>query len=370
MLRRRPSWREFSAKNSLKSWTDCETGFFLDGEANRNLCARSAFDLPTYYFKDHLLGRLELAILSLSTAWSKDKYRHMGEFVHDARAFGYSHLELYSTLSPDQLSELLDVGGMGISSVHCPCPTSPATGGIQNDDLSLSALNTEARSKAVEQAKLTIELASRVGAKAVILHAGCVKLNVELFAEMRQLYQQGLKSCKEYDETKKRLIEERSSKAKDHVQAVEECLGTLVDFAFQKDIVLGLENRVNYHEIPSFEEMGYLLNSFKGKPVGYWHDVGHAEVLDRLGFGPHHEWFSSYGSKIIGAHLHDVRGIDDHYAPGIGDLDWDFVANNIPADAIRVCELANWNAAEHVGEAVSFLRSIGILQDTTPEKPN
>jgi sugar phosphate isomerase/epimerase len=309
-----------------------------------------------------------MAELSLSTAWSKDRYKQMGEFVKDAREFGYSHLELYSDLSPDQLSELLDVSGMRISSVHCPCPTRPSTGGIQNADLSLSALTREARSKAVDQAKSTVEMASRVGAKAVILHAGYVKLDVALFARMRQLYQQGGKSSKEYDEVKKRLIEERSSKAKDHVQAAEESLGTLVDFAFQRDIVLGLENRVNYHEIPSLEEMEHLLTSFDGKPVGYWHDVGHAEILDRLGFGPHHEWFSRFGSRIIGAHLHDVRGIDDHYAPGIGDLDWDFVANNMPADAIKVCELANWNTPEHVSEAVSFLRTIGILLDTTQEK--
>ena len=70
---------------------------------------------------------------------------------------------------------------------------------------------------------------------------------------------------------------------------------------------------------------------------------------------------------MIGIHLHDVRGIDDHYAPGIGDLDWDLVARNIPKDAIRVCELANWNAPENVAGAVTFLRSKGILHDAAQE---
>jgi sugar phosphate isomerase/epimerase len=308
-----------------------------------------------------------MAELSLSTAWSKDSYKHMGEFVKDAREFGYSQIELYSNLTADQLSEVLGVGATVISSVHCPCPAWPSPSGLQKADLSLSTLSTEARSKAVEEAKFTIELASRVGAKAVILHVGYVKLDVSLFVKMRQLYQQGGAASNEYEEIKKRLIKERSSKAKDHVQAAEESLGILVDCALQKGVVLGLENRVNYHEIPSLEEMEHFLSAFEGKPIGYWHDVGHAEVQDRLGFCSHNEWFSRFGRRMLGVHLHDVRGIDDHYAPGIADLDWDLVARNIPNDAIRVCELANWNEPKHVAGAVTFLRSKGILHDTAQE---
>lgn len=308
-----------------------------------------------------------MAELSLSTAWSKDRYKQMGEFVKDAREFGYSQIELYSNLTADQLSELLGIGGIVISSVHCPCPVRPSPSGVQKADLSLSTLSTKARRKAVEEAKLTIELASRVGAKAVILHTGHVKLDVSLFVKMRQLYQQGGAANNEYEEIKKRLIKERASKAKDHVQAAEESLRILVDCAVERGVLLGLENRVNYHEIPSLEEMEYFLTAFEGKPIGYWHDVGHAELQDRLGFCSHNEWFSRLESRMIGVHLHDVRGIDDHYAPGIGDLDWDLVARNMPKNTIRVCELANWNAPENVAGAVIFLRSKGILHDAAQE---
>lgn len=305
--------------------------------------------------------------LSLSTTWNKDRYKHMGEFVNDTREFGYNQIELYSNLTAYQLSELLGVGGIVISSVHCPCPVRPSPSGLQKSDLSLSALSTEARHKALEEAQLTIELASRVGAKAVILHVGYVKLDISLFVKMRQLFQQGGAASKEYEEIKKRCIKERSSKAKDHLQAAEESLGKLTDCAVQKGIMLGLENRVNYHEIPLLEEMEYFLTAFEGKPIGYWHDVGHAEVQDRLGFCSHNELLSRVGSRMIGVHLHDVRGIDDHYAPGIGDLDWDLVARNIPKGAIRVCEIANWNAPGHVSGAVIFLRSKGVLNDVAQE---
>ena len=308
-----------------------------------------------------------MAEQSLSTAWNKDRYKHMGELVNDTREFGYNQIELYSNLTADQLSELLGVGGIVISSVHCPCPVRPSPSGLQKGDLSLSALSTKARRKALEEAQLTIELASRAGAKAVILHAGYVKLDISLIVKMRQLFQQGGAASKEYEEIKKQCIKERSSKAKDHLQAAEESLGILTDCAVQKGVMLGLENRVNYHEIPLLEEMEYFLTAFEGKPIGYWHDVGHAEVQDRLGFCSHNEWLSRVGSRMIGVHLHDVRGIDDHYAPGIGDLDWDLILRNIPKGAIRVCEIANWNAPSHVSEAVIFLRSKGILNDVAQE---
>ncbi|MBW1983013.1 MAG: TIM barrel protein, partial [Deltaproteobacteria bacterium] len=146
-----------------------------------------------------------------------------------------------------------------------------------------------------------------------------------------------------------------------------EGLGILVDWAAEKGIVLGLENRVNYHEIPSLEEMEYFLTAFEGRPIGYWHDLGHAEIQDRLGFCSHNEWLSWFSSRMIGVHLHDVRGIDDHYAPGTGDLDWDLLARSIPGHALKVCELANWNAPENVAEAVTFLKNKGIVRDATRE---
>jgi hypothetical protein len=56
-----------------------------------------------------------------------------------------------------------------------------------------------------------------------------------------------------------------------------------------------------------------------------------------------------------------VRGIQDPLAPGAGSLDWEFIANSIPKDAIKVCEIGEWNRQEDFRKTVSFLKSNGVV---------
>ena len=107
--------------------------------------------------------------------------------------------------------------------------------------------------------------------------------------------------------------------------------------------------------------MEQLLRELPSDLVGYWHDVGHAEVNSRLGFAPHRVWFEKFKPRMIGVHLHDVRGIRDHCAPGVGTVDWDFLAQNLPASIIKVCEIGEWNPHRACARAVPFLKSRGIL---------
>jgi sugar phosphate isomerase/epimerase len=125
--------------------------------------------------------------------------------------------------------------------------------------------------------------------------------------------------------------------------------------------MLGLENRVYFREIPNINEMAELLNRVEGSLVGYWHDVGHAEVQQRLGFTPHEEWLIKFGGRMIGIHLHDVNGVSDHRVPGRGDVDWGMIAKYLPQEAIRTCEINQRNEEELVKEAIPFLRKVEIL---------
>ena len=56
-----------------------------------------------------------------------------------------------------------------------------------------------------------------------------------------------------------------------------------------------------------------------------------------------------------------LLGLDDHQAPGIGDLDWDFIAANLPADIPRVCEMGRWNDRDDARKVVPFLQAKGII---------
>jgi sugar phosphate isomerase/epimerase len=69
---------------------------------------------------------------------------------------------------------------------------------------------------------------------------------------------------------------------------------------------------------------------------------------------------------VIGVHLHDVQGLRDHYAAGLGKVDWDMVAGYLPANAIRTCEFRNDNTPEQVAAALQFLADQGCID--RPEK--
>ena len=298
--------------------------------------------------------------LSLSTMWAKDRYRHMEVFVRDARRLGFKQVELHNTLTPEGLEQLRHSNDVAISSVHAPCPEKPVPKSLAGCNLSLTSLNVDVRHEAIDRTLSSIELASEFGARAVILHLGEVERCLPLANRLRQLYEQGLRQSEEFKENRKQLFIERAWKVAPHLDAAKASLEEILSFASAKGILIGLENRVHYHEIPSLEEMEALLAAFDKKPVGYWHDVGHAEVQERLGFTSHRDWLSRLGSRMIGVHLHDIRGIQDHLAPGTGDLAWGFLAEHIPQYAIRVCELGNWNRWEDLEAVKPFLHDQDI----------
>ena len=118
---------------------------------------------------------------------------------------------------------------------------------------------------------------------------------------------------------------------------------------------LGLEVRYHYFEIPLPDELELFLNLGYDDIVGFWYDVGHAETLDQMGFIPHEEWLKRFASRMVGVHLHDVIGIDDHRAAGLGQVNWEMVARYLPANALRTCEFQNDNSPEQVAAGVKWL---------------
>jgi sugar phosphate isomerase/epimerase len=286
----------------------------------------------------------------------------MREFVQESQAWGFEGIELSPVLSAERLAELLSSGEISISSVHSPCPNMLSSRDVPSSRLSLSALEDEVWGEAVGFARSTIDLASSVGARVVVIHLGWVELDRTLEDRLRSLYEAGLTSSQEYREVQAHLVSERGAKVGPYFEAARKSLRELCEYASRKDVLLGLECRVSFHEIPALEEMVVLLEEFVDGPLGYWHDVGHAEIQSRLGFTPHDDWFSRLGDRMIGVHLHDVLGVSDHHPPGKGNLDWGSVAARLPVEAMRVCEIGEWNKPEDARQAVPFLQAQGVIK--------
>jgi len=298
--------------------------------------------------------------VSLSTMWVKGRFRHMAGFAAKARELGFTHIEANASISPRMLSELLKTT-IPISSIHSPCPLILSSRGIPISSLSLSSLDESERMEAVSFTKQTIDLGASVRTKAIVLHMGEVPIDLSLQDRLYKLHDGGYAQTKEYSQAKEELVYQRNSQAPNYLDAAKKSLQELSEYSRQKGMMLGLETRFHPHEIPSMEEMAELLNEISGSPVGYWHDVGHAEVQQRLGFSLHEEWLSRFRDKIVGIHLHDVLGISDHQAPGTGDMNWEMVAKYLPPGIVKVCEIGEWNDEEQTQGVVKFLQRKGVL---------
>lgn len=292
--------------------------------------------------------------------WAKGRFNSMSQFVAKAKELGFTHIEANASVSPQGLDELIRTS-VPISSIHSPCPAVLSSKGTPVANLSLSSLNKSEREEAVSFARKTIGLASTVGAKAVVLHMGEVPIDLNLDSALRQLYRQNLTQTKKYNQVKEELLYQRNSQAPPYLEAARKSLEELSQYSQQQGIMLGLETRFYFHEIPNIDEMEILLSAIDGEWIGYWHDMGHAEVNQQLGFSPHEEWLSRFSHKMIGIHLHDVIGISDHRPPGKGNVNWSMVAKYLPREAIKTCEIAEWNEEEEIQGVVDFLQRKRIV---------
>ena len=138
-------------------------------------------------------------------------------------------------------------------------------------------------------------------------------------------------------------------------------ISELVDYTRPHKIRLGLENRYHYREFPSLDEMEVLLSLGEPELLGMTFDVGHAEHLSRLGFYPYEEWLKRYSSRMFETHMHDVRGIVDHFAAGMGEVDFSHLAAHLPENAIRTCEFLDTNSPEEVISGLRYLSLHGCV---------
>jgi len=298
--------------------------------------------------------------VSLSTMWAKGRFSHMAEFATKAKELGFTHIEANASISPQMLSELIEAT-VPISSIHSPCPAVMSSRGIPISSLFLSSLDESERMEAVSFTKKTIDLAASVRARAIVLHMGEVPIALSLQNRLYQLYNKNRTQTKEYSQAKEELVYQRISQAPPYLDAARKSLRELSQHSRQKCIMLGLETRFHFNEVPNIDEMAELLNGVSESLVGYWHDVGHAEVQQQLGFSLHEEWLSRFKDRMVGIHLHDILGISDHQAPGKGNMNWEMVAKYLPSGIVKVCEIGEWNNEEQIQGVVNLLQKKGIV---------
>jgi sugar phosphate isomerase/epimerase len=204
------------------------------------------------------------------------------------------------------------------------------------------------RTAAIKASEDTIRHAAQFGARAVIFHLGSAG-PYGVTRKLDNIYAHGGYLNRRYTDIKVEAVRERKEKFSAVWARVKACLEPLVALAGEKKIRLGFEIRQEFEEFPHEEEFAEVLAAFPPEVVGYWHDFGHAQLKEFLGWHDHFETLRVRSPRMFGAHIHDCRRPqEDHLPLGHGEIAFTSLLPLIPENAIGVLELAPGTPEEQV----------------------
>ncbi len=300
-------------------------------------------------------------MLAISTSWNENRSSNVKDMLEEIKGLGFDSIEVGYSISSDKLealSQLINNIEIKVVSIHnfCPLPPKPQLKRHVSDYYRISSLDEEERQKAVEYTKRTIDTAMKFSAPAVVIHAGTVELDENYVGRMISLFQEGKLNSKEYHELKERFLDARENRKVLYLEAVAKSLREIFSYATISKVKIGLETRYSPEDIPNFEEIGYFLNLFSNEELYYWHDVGHAVVNDRLGLKSHLAYLEEYSGRLLGMHIHNIKGLKDHLAPFAGNLDYSGLLPYLSKDGlIKVIEVHSQATSQEIKESMKHL---------------
>ncbi len=293
--------------------------------------------------------------LAVSTVWASAQAEEAAQLLDSLAESGLSRLELEYRLTSgliEGIKKELRPRDMSVVSVHnyCPVPADLPREKASGDLFNLADLDKEMRLTAIRHTIRTIELAADVEAAAVVLHLGFVEGVGD-----KHITREAARAKASTPELAQ-LLKDRAAAVPKHVDAVSFSLERLIERALELGVSLGLENRFHAHQIPDFNEVGFLLERFSGAPIGYWHDVGHAWVGGLAGLASQEDWLTAYSQSLLGCHLHDAVGDEDHRPPGTGDIEWEALCPLLLPARFKVLEVAPGPESRELAEGANMLK--------------
>ena len=287
---------------------------------------------------------------SLSTNWNAARHADGEKMVEEILSLGFDALELgYNTTEEHVkgIKKYMAEGKVTVDSVHsyCPVPISAPHG--YPELYLLASRDDDERAMATVLLGRTLDFAEKMGARAVVLHAGRVFLDSWLFGDLgsgklrHALDNAGDDPMSEdYREMLTKALRRREKRARKHFDGFCRSLETLLPRFDRAGITLCLENLPSIEAFPDAREMRLLKQRFGSySPLAYWHDMGHAQVREFFGWENHLGTAQALLPMTCGIHIHDAVPLaNDHLPPGKGTIDFRAFAFYGAADVIRVFE--------------------------------
>lgn len=193
----------------------------------------------------------------------------------------------------------------------------------------------------------TMDFAERVGARKIVLHLGSVSFFWRSPAvRLRRFIQRRGEDFDPSEEAYRTFREKVAGRLRRKQQTYWErtlrSLESLLGEARARDLLLCVENRENFEELPFDDQFSELFDHFKGETaLAAWHDTGHAAIKERYGFVEHRALLQSTAERLAGFHLHDVTVEGkDHQSIGSGVIDFSLVRSFFRPEHTLVLELS------------------------------
>ena len=261
----------------------------------------------------------------------------------EIRELGFEYAELSHGTRLSLVPGILDAvaaGEMKISSLHNFCPLPIGVSHSAPNLYKFSAERPRERELAERHTLKTIEFAARVRAPIVVLHAGSIEMK-DYTDRLLEMAGKGQKESLHYEKTCEEFLEKRENKKEEFIERMVETLKKILPAAESSGIKLGIENRQALEELPLESDYPLLFREVQSPALVYWHDTGHAQIKENLGFIHHALHLEGMRDKLTGFHVHDVLFPGkDHCAPGTGDVDFASLKPMVKAEHVKVFEFS------------------------------
>jgi sugar phosphate isomerase/epimerase len=300
-------------------------------------------------------------MFSFSTCWNSHRHSDGRAMLREIRDLGFEYAELSHgtriSLMPGIL-EAVEAGEMRISTLHnfCPLPM-----GVNHSAPNLYQFSDERpreRELAHKHTLKTLDFAVRVKAPLVVLHVGSIEMKGYTDKLLEMLAADGKESPK-YKKLCEELSEKRDKKKKDFWARTMESLKKLAPEAESRGVKLGVENRQSLEELPVESDYDSLFTEIPSTSLVYWHDTGHAQIKENLGFLNHRAHLEARRERLAGFHIHDVQFPGkDHCAPGSGMIDFAMLKPFAKREHIKVFEFSPSMPVEDAKRGVEYVKKV------------
>jgi sugar phosphate isomerase/epimerase len=281
--------------------------------------------------------------------------------LREIRDLGFEYAELSHgtriSLLPGIL-EAVEAGEVKISSLHNFCPLPMGVNHSAPNLYQFSAEPSREREMAHRYTIKTLEFATRVKAPVVVLHVGSIEMK-NYTDKLLEMVARGEKGTPKYEKVCEELDEKREAKKEPFMERMKEAVKKLLPEAESRGIKLGVENRQALEELPIESDYAFLFRELESPNLVYWHDTGHAQIKENLGFIHHAMHLETLQHQLFGLHIHDVEFPGrDHCAPGSGTVDFAALKPMVNHKHIKVFEFSPGLTVDQVKSGVGHVKEL------------